>query len=219
MERTKNRALVQKTILGRNAIIYAIFLGLVGFIFLALFTNLLTVFLAFIGFFFYVVVYGIGKRRSIYGTLIGSISGAVPPVVGYCAVSNRFDMGAFILFMILVFWQMPHFYSIALYRLKDYAAASIPVFPLKKGIYCTKVHMLCYVIAFIISASMLFLFGYTGYIYLTVIMILGFVWLLFAIKGFWVTDTTRWARKMFIFSLVIIVVICLMIAVDIVRPA
>lgn len=217
MERTKNRALVKHLISGRNALVYAIFLGLIGVLFLGLYTNLLTLFLALTGFFFYVVMYGIWKRRSIYGTLVGSISGAVPPVVGYCAVSNRFDLGAVILFLILVFWQMPHFYAIAIFRLKDYAAASIPVLPVKKGILVTKIHMLFYIVAFIFATGMLPFLGFTGYRYLVVVTLLGLGWIGMAIKGFRTGNNKVWARKMFVFSLVIIVLLCLMISVDVVR--
>src|SRR3981189_1142404 len=102
MTRTKKRALVSGLISGRNALIYATILGLIGFSLLVFHTNLLTAFIGFIGFFVYIVLYGISKRRSIHGTIVGSIAGAVPPVVGYLAVTNNFDSGAFLLFLILV---------------------------------------------------------------------------------------------------------------------
>src|SRR5579871_4902777 len=97
MDRTQNRALVQKIIHTQNALVYGFILGLLGFISLIFFTNLLTAFIGFIGFIFYVFLYTFGKRRTVYGTLIGSISGAVPPVAGYCAVTNHFDFAAFLL--------------------------------------------------------------------------------------------------------------------------
>ena len=74
-------------------------------------------------FILYVLVYTPIKHRSVYATLIGSISGAVPPVVGYTAVANNLDLGVLILFLILVFWQMPHFYSIAIFRIKGVFAS------------------------------------------------------------------------------------------------
>src|SRR5476651_1141745 len=111
MERTKNRALVKGLISGRNAISFAIFLAILGNLTLLLYTNLLTVFVAGVGFFVYVVLYSLWKCRTIYGTAIGSVAGAIPPVVGYCAVSNHLDAGSLILFAMLVLWQMPHFFS------------------------------------------------------------------------------------------------------------
>ncbi len=217
MARTKNRALVKKLISPFNALAYGTVLGLIGFLVLFFHTNLLATLLGATGFFFYVVVYGIYKRKSIYGTLVGSISGAIPPVVGYCAVSNNFDIGAIIFFIILVLWQMPHFYAIAIYRYKDYANASIPVLPIKKGIHTTKVHMLFYITAFIIASTALTTFGLTGYIYLVVMSLLGLKWLLLAVKGFTTEDDGRWARKMFSFSLIVITALCVLISVDAVR--
>ncbi len=215
MARTKNRALVKGLVSGRNAIIYAISLVLVGVLVLALYTNLLAVGIALTGFFVYVVLYSIWKRRSIYGTIVGSISGAVPPVVGYVAVSNSFDAGAIILFSILVLWQMPHFYAIAIYRLDDYAAASIPVLPVKKGVHTAKMHILVYISAFIIAALMPTVFGYTGYAYFTVVGLLGLTWLGLAIKGFSTSNNDKlWARKMFFSSLIVITLLCIMIFVN-----
>ena len=141
MARTKKRALVTKTIPEFHAVVYGSILGILGFLLLLCNTNVLTALIAFIGFIFYVIVYGIFKRKSVHGTVIGSISGAVPPVVGYCAVTNNLDLGAFLLFIILVIWQMPHFYAIAIFRRDDYVAASIPVLPIKKGLFQTKIQM------------------------------------------------------------------------------
>ncbi|SRR5260221_17881 len=214
MPRTKNRALVKGTVSTRNALIYATILGILGFVTLAVYTNLLTVIIGLIGVFFYVVMYSIWKRRSIYGTIIGSVSGAVPIVAGYTAVTNKFDLGAFILCTILIVWQMPHFYAIAIYRLKDYTAAKIPVLPVKKGIFITKINMLSYIIVFIIAVISLTFFGFTGYLYLFVALALGLGWLWLSIKGFKTNDDAIWARKMFFFSLITITLLSIVISVD-----
>jgi len=95
MARTQRRALVRGLVSTRAAIIYATILGLTGAALLAAFTNLLTLGLALFGLFAYVVLYGIAKRRTVHGTVVGSISGAVPPVVGYTAVTGSLDHGAF----------------------------------------------------------------------------------------------------------------------------
>lgn len=205
MERTKNRALVKGTISLRGALVFGAILGLIGIAMLSLFTNVLTVLVALVGLFVYVVVYSMWlKRASVHGTIVGSISGAVPPVVGYLAVSNIFDTGAIILFFILALWQMPHSFAIAIYRLEDYTKAGIPVLPVKKGISATKIQMLIYIALFIVATSMLTLFGYTGYTYLSVMILLGIIWLGLSVKGFWVTENKPWARNMFIYSIVII---------------
>ena len=214
MDRTKNRALVKGIISLKAALSFGILLALLGFSTLYLYTNLLTASIALTGFFFYVVMYSFWKYRSTYGTLIGSIAGALPPVIGYCAVSYQFDMGAFLLFAIMIFWQMPHFYAIAMFRLKDYTAAAIPVLPVKKGIHVTKIHMLFYTIGFIIVSLLPIAYGYTGYAYLAVIALVGLSWLYLCIKGFKADNDARWARTMFRFSLVVIVAFSLMLGIS-----
>ena len=205
MERTKNRALVTGLISGRSAIVFGICLGIIGNSILFLYTNLLTVMVASIGFFVYVILYSFWKCRTIYGTAIGSIAGATPPVVGYCAVSNHFDMGALILFAIMVLWQMPHFFAIAMYHLDDYTKAEIPVLPVKKGILRTKIHMMVYILCFVLTASMLTFFNYTGYVYLIVTTSIGLTWLGFCLQGFKKDNDQLWGRLMFRLSLVMII--------------
>lgn len=108
------------------------------------------------GFVVYVGVYSLYmKRHSVYGTLIGSLSGAAPPVIGYCAVTGDFDSGAAILLAIFSLWQMPHSYAIAIFRFKDYQAANIPVLPVVKGISVAKNHITLYIIAFAVATLML----------------------------------------------------------------
>jgi len=217
MERTKNRALVTGLISGKHAILFAIGLAVIGNIILFYFTNFLTVIVAAIGFFVYVVLYSFWKSKTVYGTAIGSIAGAVPPVVGYCAVSNQFDLGAIILFSMLVLWQMPHFFAIAIFHYDDYAAAGIPVLPIEKGFYVTKVHMILYIIAFIFAAALLTVFNYTGYVYLAFMLVIGLSWLALSIKGFSSTNNLAWGKNMFYLSLVMIGIICLLIPLDIAR--
>lgn len=205
MKRTEKRALVTGTISSQDALRFGTALGLIGAALLGIFANVLTLAVAALGFFFYVVVYSLwGKRQTVHGTVIGSISGAVPPVVGYCAVSNTLDVAAFLLFLILVFWQMPHFYSIALFRSKEYGAAKIPVLPLVSGAAATKKQIIGYVIAFMIAVSALSISGHAGYTLLIAGLLLGFWWLHAGLKGFDTTNTEKWARGMFGQSLLVL---------------
>lgn len=218
MERTKKRALVTNSISASSALIYGTLLGFIGALLLAVYTNTLTLLIALFGFFAYVVLYGYTKRHTVHGTVIGSISGAVPPVVGYSAVTNRLDTGALLLFLILVFWQMPHFYAIAIYRLKDYAAASIPVLPAVKSLRSTKFHIVLYILAFIAASVSLTLFNYTGMVYFIVTALLGLNWLRLSLQGFGAKNDELWARKVFQFSLVVITVLCIMIIINPLLP-
>lgn len=217
MERTKNRTMAKGRISPRSALVYASVLGLIGLGVLYFYTNFLAMAAALVGLFVYVVVYSLWlKRRSIYGTIVGSMSGAIPPVVGYLAVSNSIDPGAVILFFILALWQMPHSFAIAIYRLSDYINASIPVLPAEKGIYMTKVHMLIYVAFFVMASLALSVFGYAGQLYFYVMILFGLAWFSLCVKGFFIktTDNKNWARSMYLFSIIIIVMFCLAILVE-----
>jgi len=214
MQRTSNRVLVQGNILPFYAFCYAAFLGIIGVLLLAVMVNFLAAFLVVFGFFVYVGLYSLWlKRSSIHGTLIGSLSGAMPPVIGYCAVSNNFDLGAFILLMMFSLWQMPHSYAIAIFRLQDYQNANIPVLPVVAGLGTTKKHMTAYVIAFVVATLMLTISGYVGYNYFIVVGLISGYWL-WLTANYKVYDDYVWARKVFFCSIIIIPVISLMMAID-----
>ncbi len=205
MARTKNRALVTGAISVPRALLFALALGALGIAILSVYTNGLTLAVALFGFFVYVILYSFSKYYSTHGTLIGSVAGAVPPIVGYTAVSSSLDLGAFVLFIILALWQMPHFYAISIFRQKDYAAASIPVMPIVKGMHKTKIQMALYVALFLVLSPLLTLFGYTGYGYFALSVVLSLGWLWLSIRGFLAgTNDLVWARKMFAYSLVVV---------------
>lgn len=215
MERTKNRVLVKGLIDPKVSLIYASVLGIAGMLLLYVAANPLAMWLAVIGFVIYVGVYSLYmKRKSVYGTLIGSLSGAAPPVIGYCAVTGQFDMGALILLLIFSLWQMPHSYAIAIFRFKDYQAANIPVLPVIKGISVTKNHITLYILAFMVATLMLTLSGYAGYKYLVVAAAVSVWWLGMALRGYKATNDIVWARKLFVFSIIAITSLSVMMSVD-----
>ncbi len=213
MERTKDRALVRGSILPSHALLFGKILAILGLLVLCFNTNSLTVATATLGLFVYVIVYTKWfKRSSTMGTVVGSVAGAVPIVVGYLAVTNTIDAGAIILFFILALWQMPHSFAIAIYRLEDYTKAGIQVLPVKKGILTTKIQTLIYIALFMVAISMLTVFGYTGHLYFWMMTILGLVWFALGVKGFKTSNDKLWARSMFIFSIVVLVVFCVVVS-------
>lgn len=214
MARTKKRALAAKTILVRSALIYGTILGAAGFGLTIVYTNWLTTIIEAVAFVIYVGVYALAKRKTVEGTIIGSVAGSAPPVSGYCAVTNHLDSGALLLFLILTFWQMPHFYAIATYRLKDYAAAGLPVLTVKRGIKPAKYQIVVYILGFIIACVLLSGLGYTGYTYLVVMVALGLAWLRLALKGFAAEDDDKWSKQVFLFSLLITVCFSLLLALN-----
>lgn len=219
MERTKSRPSVTGVIKSTHILVYGIVLGVIGIGVLALWTNWLVVVIGVIGFVTYVWLYGaLSKRRSIHGTLVGSISGAMPIAGGYAAVSGQIDAGLIIVFFILFFWQFPEFYSIAIYRRKEYAAAHVPVMPVVKGVRSTIIQIYIYTILYVISTLLLTVFGYTGIVYLVIMAIAGGYWFWLAGKGFTAKSAESWARKMFRTSMYTILLLCIMLAVGPLLP-
>ena len=218
MSRTKKRALAAGDISGRSALTYATILGIAGFSILAIFTNSLVVAANLIAIFSYVVIYGVSKRRSMHGTLVGTIPGALPLVAGYLAVTNNIDAAAVILFFILVAWQMPHFYAIAMFRYSDYKSAGLPVITVKKGMDAAKQQIMAYIFVFTVASSMLSGYGYTGVIYLIGVVVLGGWWFLQGVLNYRRLSDKDWGKKMFSASLVANLSISLLIAFGAVLP-
>ncbi len=213
MDRTKKRALVTGQISVPAAITYACVLGALGFWVLAVYTNALTVAIGAVGIFSYVVLYGYFKRASVHGTLVGSIAGSTSLVAGYCAVSGRFDLLALLLFLTMAAWQMPHFYAIGIYRLKDYKEAGLPILPAERGIGATKRQILFYILLYILAACSLTAFHYAGYVYLGVMLTVGALWLRLARKGFMAKNDDKWGKQIFGFSLLALLIFSLMISI------
>ena len=215
MERTKNRVLVQGLVSVKLALAYATVLGVVGVGLLYFKANPLAALFAVIGFVIYVGFYSLYlKRKSVHGTLVGSLSGAMPPVIGYVAVSNSFDLAALTLLVMFSLWQMPHSYAIAIFRFNDYLAASIPVLPVKRGIRVAKRHILIYILAFLLATMMLTFGGYAGLNYLAVAAAMGMYWLYMAWTGYKAKDDTVWARKLFVFSIFTITALSVAMSLD-----
>ena len=215
MERTRNRAIVQGLIPVRVALVYATVLGVLGLGLLYKLANPLAALGGLAGFVIYVGLYSLYlKRKSVHGTLVGSLSGAMPPVIGYVAVTGRFDMAALTLLVMFSLWQMPHSYAIAIFRFNDYRAASIPVLPVERGISVAKRHILYYILAFVLATLMLTLGGYAGLSYMAVAAAMGMYWLYMAWTGYKATDDRVWARKLFVFSIFTITALSVMMSVD-----
>lgn len=209
MERTKNRVLARGELSIPIATIYALLLGIFGFGILFFKINPLTTYITFIGFFIYAVIYSLFlKRRSLLSTPIGAIAGAIPPVAGFCAVSNNLNLGALIIFAILLLWQIPHFYAIAIYRIEDFKAVSLPVLPLRKNIEYTKKAILFYILLFIPVTLLPTLYGYTGKIYFITALIVGLIWFILGLVKFNTEDNKIWARKIFLFSIINLTLLC-----------
>ncbi|QCI16263.1 heme o synthase [Buchnera aphidicola] len=217
MSRTHQRVLSKKLLPFLSVLVFACFLGILGILILGILVNFLSMILSILGFFIYVVLYTLWyKRKSIYSTLIGSFSGSMPSVIGYTAVSNNIDICSVLLFIIFIFWQMSHFYSIALMRIKDYETAKIPVFPVVKGIDITKKHIFYYIFAFIIFSLSLTLFNFLSYHFLFFSSIFNCFWLFLSYSNIKDSNNNKKITdKLFYFSIIVVTVFNFFILMDV----
>ncbi len=215
MTRTQGRPLLTGEVTGRQAVIFGAALGIIGTVLLALFTNWWVVAVGLFGWMVYVWLYGaLSKRLSVHGTLVGAISGAAPILAGYVAATNNPDWTGIILFGVIFFWQMPEFYSIAVFRKAEYAKAGIPVSSVKRGIPATIRHIFIYTILTVACLLGLAVSPLTSWTYWVLMLVLSLRWLQLAAEGFLAHNKEQWARRNFHYSLAVLVLFCLTISVN-----
>ncbi|MFV0447006.1 MAG: heme o synthase [Vibrio sp.] len=217
MDRTRGRLLAQGDINIDHAFVFAIVLLLAGTALLYSMANPLSAVVVLLGYVFYVFFYTMWyKRNSVYGTLVGSVSGAVPPLVGYLAVTNYISLEAVLLFALFCLWQMPHSYAIAMFRMQDYKNAGIPVLPVVSGIEKARKHMIAYVVAFNLVALALFLLGNGGYEYLVVAAGVCFMWTQVTFKKVTEENYVEWSKAVFKVSLLVVMSISTVLGVELI---
>jgi len=216
MARTKTRPSVSGNLSETGMQLFAWALFIIGTLVLYGTTNILAVAIGVTGFVTYVWVYGMwAKRQSIHGMAVGAIPGALPIAGGYAAASAVIDPGLVVVFFIMLFWQFPEFYAITIYRRKEYKAAGIPAMPVVVGVRPTIIQIFIYTLLYVLSTLSLVLFGYAGIVYGVIMTIAGAYWVYIGYQGLRVKDkhADAWARKMFRFSMVTILLLCLMLSV------
>ncbi len=219
MSRTEKRELVVGKISKKSAMLFAYVIGICGFLTLYFYTNFPAFLVGLFGFYVYVIMYSIFyKRSSVHGTLIGSASGAAPPVIGYVAVTGQLDVGALLIFLGFCAWQMPHSYAIAIFREHDYHASSIPLLPIVRGIKSAQKQMLFYTALYWLSIILLFWFGYIGYISVIVLSGICVFWIYQMVSLYKPQshdfDERVWGKKLFITSILAVSVYSLVLSLD-----
>lgn len=200
MSRTRRRSLPAGRILPAHALIFGVALAIISFADLALFVNLLSAALAFSGILFYILVYTLWlKRTSTQNIVIGGAAGAVPPLVGWAAVTHSVGLPAIWLFAIIFYWTPPHFWALALLIKNDYARAHIPMMPVVLGEKETKRQIVLYTLLLIAVTLVLFTTRAMGYLYLAAALSLGAGFLYLAIRVLR-DETKHWARTLFWYS-------------------
>ena len=183
MVRTRNRPLPMGRVSERDALTFALALGLLGLAVLVLFVNALTAALTFFSLIGYAVVYTVYlKRATPQNIVIGGAAGAAPPVLGWTAVTNDVSGHALLLFLIVFTWTPPHFWALAVARRKDYERASIPMLPVTHGEAITKSFIIYYTILLIIVTILPYLTGMSGVLYLLGALFLGAGFLFYALR-------------------------------------
>ncbi len=215
MTRTQDRVLATRRVSPHIVLWYAIILGVLGIAVLTLFAGLLAVAFGILGMFVYVVIYTLWlKRSSTWSTSLGGISGAMPPVIGYVAVTHQVDLGAWLLFAMLFLWQPPHFWALGIRRVEEYRAAGFPLLPVVKGIKRTKYQMLPYIALLIPIPILMYVYNYTGIIFMIVSLVLSVLWFGMAVAGFRKQDNDKWAKTAFIFSINYLTISFIMMIID-----
>jgi protoheme IX farnesyltransferase len=182
MARTRSRPLPQGRVGERDALAFALALGLAGLIVLVVFVNPLTAALTFLSLIGYAIVYTVYlKRATPQNIVIGGAAGAAPPVLGWTAVTNTVDPHALLLFLIIFTWTPPHFWALAIARRSDYERADIPMLPVTHGEELTKTFVVHYTILLILVTVLPYLTGMTGLFYLLGALALGGGFLYYAL--------------------------------------
>jgi protoheme IX farnesyltransferase len=201
MLRTARRATATGTISSAQVILFSGALGGIGMFVLYRWVNPLTMWLTFATFVGYAVIYTvILKPRTPQNIVIGGLSGAMPPALGWAAVADAVPAEAWLLVLIIFIWTPPHFWALALYRTRDYENSGLPMLPVTHGQQFTRLHILLYSIALMATTALPFVIGMSGWLYFLCAMVLGglFVWYAWKLYRHYSDELSR---KLFRFSI------------------
>lgn len=214
MARTKRRPLPAQTISAKQALLFASILGITGIALLYWWINPLTAILTLVSLLGYAVFYTIYlKRATPQNIVIGGIAGAAPPLLGWTAVTGYFVPESLLLVLIIYTWTPPHFWALAIYRYDDYAKAEIPMLPVTHGIEFTKLYILLYTILLIAASILPFAVGMSGWLYGLSALILGGIFLYWAIR-LKRTKQARIAKQTFDYSILYLLLLFVFLLID-----
>lgn len=217
MARTRQRATVTGSISARSTLLYATCLAIAGFGFLC-FTSPLVMLIGFVALISYVGVYTYSKRITAFSTLIGTVPGAASLLAGYAAATGHLDGIALLLFIIMATWQTAHFYSISLFRLTDYQAAGLPVWPIRHGIGPTQKYILLFIVLFLASNVAFSVVGHTGYTYVLIMGVLSLYWASIGLRQLARLPSDKWGKRLFKISLLVMTAFSCLLALSPILP-
>lgn len=214
MARTNNRPLPSGELSVAKVFTFALSIGLVGFIVLSIQVNMLTAWLTFISLLGYAVIYTLYlKRATPQNIVIAGLAGAMPPLLGWVAVTGELHANAWLLVMIIFIWTPPHFWALAIHRRDDYAKADVPMLPVTHGIEYTKTCVFLYTILLAIVCLLPVLVGMSGLFYLagSTLLSIGFIYQAWKLK-YAANENT--AIKTFVFSIYHLMILFVLLLVD-----
>ncbi len=202
MARTRARPLPRGELTAAQTLVFAGAVGGAGLWLLHNLVNPLTMWLTLGTFVAYAVVYTVVlKPLTPQNIVIGGASGAMPPVLGWAAVTGELAPEALLLFLIIFAWTPPHFWSLALYRAEEYARAGLPMLPVTHGRKFTQLHVLLYTLILVAASLMPFAYGMSGWLYLAAAAVLDGVFIAYAVR-IYVDYSDALARRTFRYSIV-----------------
>src|SRR3977135_1939444 len=214
MRRTRARPLPLGSLTSAQPLSFAVVMGGIGLWTLYAFVNPLTMWLTFATFIGYAVIYTVVlKPMTPQNIVIGGASGAMPPVLGWAAVTGGVAPEALLLFLIIFAWTPPHFWALALYRTEDFAKAGLPMLPVTHGHRFTRLYVLLYTLILFASALLPFAYGMSGWIYLAAAVALNGIFLGYA-APLYVNYSDALARRMFRYSIVYLALLFAALLVD-----
>jgi protoheme IX farnesyltransferase len=183
MKRTHNRPIPQGRVDPRQAAMFAVAIGLIGMAILLLWVNALSAWLTLASFVGYAFIYtGYLKHATPQNIVIGGLSGAMPPLLGWAAVTGTIEPNALVLVLIIFAWTPPHFWALAIHRKEEYAKSGVPMLPVTHGEHVTKIHIIVYTVMLVVVSAIPYFFGMSGLLYLVSAMALGAGFLAWSIK-------------------------------------
>lgn len=214
MGRTKNRPIVRGKISTRKSLLFATLMGILGFLVLFTLINTLTAVLTFLSLVGYAACYTLYlKHATPQNIVIGGIAGAVPPLLGWTAVTGSISPAALVLVLIIFIWTPPHFWALAIYRLEDYAKANVPMLPHTHGVAYTKLNIVLYTILLICASSLPFFIDMSGLIYFVGITLANLVFLIYAVRLYYSNDREI-AIRTFKYSIYYLGILFLLLLID-----
>jgi len=214
MRRTRNRPIPTQQLSILQAGVFALVLTIIGFLILIFMINSLTALLTLFTFIGYAFVYTAWlKHTTSQNIVIGGLSGAMPPLLGWVAVTGQMNPQALLLVLLIFLWTPPHFWALAIYRHEDYARAEVPMLPNTHGIEYTKLQILLYTILLSIASLLPFCINMSGWIYLIAVIILNTRFFYWALKLYRSADI-KIALQTFRFSIIYLMLLFLALLID-----